>query len=307
MIATTWSPGRHTRVVCLALIASLGLASAASSGPITFSSAITLAPGELVLREQFVFDRASDDPSAANREFEAIGVVSVLGYAVSRDLMLFAVLPYFDKRLELTVGGARRARSDAGIGDLRLFGRYTVWRRNWLGATFRVSPFAGLETPTGDDNERDAFGRLPAAVQLGSGSWDPFGGIVATYQTLDFQIDAAISYQANIRANGFEFGDVARLDASFQYRLWPRPLGPGLPAFLYGVLEANLIHQGNNERGGIEDANSGGTRLFLVPGLQYVTKRWIVEAAVQVPLLQALNGAALQKDFVVRAGFRVNF
>ena len=297
----------RARVVWLALMASPGLASAASSGPITFSSAITLAPGELVLREQFVFDRASNDASAAKREFEAIGVVSVLGYAVSRDLMLFAVLPYFDKRLELTVGGARRTRSDAGIGDLRLFGRYTVWRRNWLGAAFRVSPFIGLETPTGDDNERDAFGRLPPAVQLGSGSWDPFGGIVVTYQTLDFQIDGAIGYQANTRANGFEFGDVARLDASFQYRLWPRQLGPGLPAFLYGVLEANLIHQGKNEIGGIEDSNSGGTRLFLVPGLQYVTKRWIVEAAVQVPLLQALNGVALQKDFVVRAGFRVNF
>ena len=105
VIATTWPPRRRARVVWLALIASLGLASAASSGPITFSSAITLAPGELVLREQFVFDRASDDASAANREFEAIGVVSVLGYAVSRDLMLFGVLPYFDKRLELTVGG----------------------------------------------------------------------------------------------------------------------------------------------------------------------------------------------------------
>ena len=45
----------------------------------------------------------------------------------------------------------------------------------------------------------------------------------------------------------------------------------------------------------------------LVPGLQYVTKRWIVEAAVQLPIVQYLNGTALENDHIVRAGFRFNF
>ena len=81
----------------------------------------------------------------------------------------------------------------------------------------------------------------------------------------------------------------------------------GVPGFLYGILEANLIHQDNDEIGGAEDPDSGGTRLFLVPGLQYVTKRWIVEAAVQLPIVQDLNGTALENDFIVRAGFRLNF
>ena len=44
-----------------------------------------------------------------------------------------------------------------------------------------------------------------------------------------------------------------------------------------------------------------------MPGLQYVTKRWIVEAAVQVPVVQDLNGTALEKDTILRGGFRVNF
>ena len=150
-------------------------------------------------------------------------------------------------------------------------------------------------------------GRLPANLQLGSGSWDPFGGVVATYQTLEYQVDAQASYKINTEANSFEFGDEARLDASLQYRLWPRELGPGVPGFLYGVLEGNLVYRGKSERGGIDDPNSGGTSLFLAPGLQYVTKRWIVEAIVQLPVVQDLNGDALEDDFTVRAGFRVNF
>jgi hypothetical protein len=38
-----------------------------------------------------------------------------------------------------------------------------------------------------------------------------------------------------------------------------------------------------------------------------VTKRWVAEAIVQLPVAQNLNGAALEDDVIVRAGFRVNF
>ena len=54
------------------------------------------------------------------------------------------------------------------------------------------------------------------------------------------------------------------------------------------------------------DANSGGTTLFVSPGLQYVTKRWVIEGIVQLPVVQNLNGTALKDDFIVRAGFRLN-
>ena len=135
----------------------------------------------------------------------------------------------------------------------------------------------------------------------------PFAGVVLTYQTLDYQIDGQISYQARNEANDFEAGDVVRLDASLQYRLLPRTLPEGLPNFLYGVIEANLIQQGKDRVSGNSNRNSGGTRLFLTPGLQYVTKRWIAEAAVQIPVSQNLNGTALENDYIARIGVRFNF
>ena len=274
------------------------------AAPETFNTALPVAEGEFVFREQGVLDRSGDDPSGAARDRTAWSAISVLGYGINSDFALFGVVPYVDKRLEASAAPTRSAR---GLGDVSLFGRYTAFKRNFRGGNFRIAPFAGVELPTGDDEMRDSFGLLPAGVQPGSGSWDPFGGIVTTYQTLDYQIDAQASYKANRSANGFEFGDVARLDASFQYRLWPRELKGGVPGFVYGILEANLIHQEKNRSGGLADANSNGTSLFLVPGLQYVTKRWIVEAAVQVPVVQALNGTALENDYIARAGFRVNF
>ena len=279
----------------------------ALGAPITFNTALPVAEDEFIFRQQFVFDQSGDDPSGADRDREVFAAVSVLGYGVTSNLAVFGVLPYVDKSLEMTSMGVRRTRETSGIGDLTLFGRYTVFQDDIPGRTFRVAPFFGMEFPTGEDDETDGFGRLPPSVQAGSGSVDPFGVLVATYQTLDFEIDAQVSYKINTEANNFEFGDVARLDASFQYRLWPRSLGSGVPGFLYGILEGNLIHQNKNRSNGAQDPDSGGTTLFLMPGLQYVTQRWIVEGGVQIPVVQDLNGTALEKDYLVRFGFRFNF
>jgi len=282
-------------------------AGVAWGAPITFNTALPVAEDEFIFRQQFIFDQSGDDPSGADRDRKVFAAISVLGYGVTSDLAVFGLLPYVDKSLDITSMGVRNTRDTSGIGDMTLFGRYTVFKDDIPGRTFRIAPFAGVEIPTGEDDETDGLGRLPASVQAGSGSADPFGGIVATYQTLDFAVDAQISYKANTEANNFEFGDVARLDASLQYRLWPRNLQSGVPGFLYGVIEVTLIPQDKNRSDGVKDSNSGGTTLFLVPGLQYVTKRWIVEGGAQIPVAQDLNGTALEKDYIVRFGFRFNF
>lgn len=47
--------------------------------------------------------------------------------------------------------------------------------------------------------------------------------------------------------------------------------------------------------------------MFLSPGLQYVTRKWIAEVGVQIPVVQDLNGAALGQDDGVSAGVRINY
>lgn len=279
------------------------------AAPVTFNTALPVAKGQGLFREQLVAIRRSDDPTPADRDLTVLGGVSVLGYGVTADVAVFGALPFLDKKLELTTpAGTRVERSTSGFGDLRLFGRYTLFRKDMPGRTFRIASFAGVEAPTGATDEADALGRFPQTLQLGSGSWDPFFGVVGTWQTLDYQLDAQVGYEVNTKgANDFEFGDVFRADASLQYRLLPRTLGAGVPGFLYGIVEANLAHQAKDRIRGADDPDSGGTALFLSPGLQYVTKRWILEGVVQVPALQDLNGGALEDDWTVRAGFRVWF
>lgn len=281
--------------------------STAVSAPITFNTALPAAKSEFVFREQFIINQSGHDPGTADRDRTAWSAVSVLGYGITGKLALFGVLPYVNKTLDMTVDGKRTERRDDGLGDVSLFARYTALQQDWPGRTLRMAPFAGFKAPTGRHDASDSLGRLPPSVQPGSGSWDAFGGIVMTYQTLDFEVDAQVSYRGNGTAQGFSAGDRLHLDASLQYRLWPGTLSGAVPGFLYGVLESNLLLQDKNHVNGRTDANSGGTRWFLTPGLQYVTRRWVLETAVQIPVVQDLNGSALENSYVVRAGFRYNF
>lgn len=288
----------------LGLLASIGIAQA---GPITFNTAMPVAEGNFVLREQVLMMHSGDDPSRMERDIMVNGLISVLGYGASEKLALFGALPYLDKELKLLESGDSMMRSSSGFGDLTLFGRYTLFQNDFPSKTFRVAGFAGMEVPSGEDDKRDALRKLPPSLQLGSGSWDSFAGLVATWQTLDYQFDGQIAYRNNSEANNFEAGDEWRLDASLQYRLWPAELGAGVPSFLYGVLELNVVDQENNRLAGNTDTNSGGTTVFLSPGIQYVSKRWVWEAVLQRPVVQSLNGTALENDYVLRTGFRVSF
>lgn len=290
------------------LLLTAGVIQSAHAAPITFLTALAVSQGEAIVREQLLYRRDARDPSLMQRNMQVSGAVTALAYGVTPDFAFFGVVPLLDKRLHLTLpNGARATRVARGLGDVMAFGRYTFLHDDGPGYTLRSAWFAGTTAPTGEDNAQDTLGRLPPPLQLGSGGWNPLAGVTVTYQTLDYEFDSAASYQRNTEANGFKFGDVAELDASLQYRLLPRRLGTGLPHFLYGVLEANLIHQDKNRSQGVTDPDSGGTTLFLSPGLQYVTPRWVWEASVQVPVIQNLNGSALKNNYILWAGFRRNF
>lgn len=295
------------KVLSVAFAAALIANPPAKAASETFNTALPLAKGDFVYRQMLLAMQASNDPTSAGRNERAQGGMSVLGYGVSADLAVFGVLPYLDKRVDLTLDGAHISRSAQGIGDATLLGRYTAYTNNAAGRTFRVSPFAGIQLPSGSDNSQDRLGRLPRDLQLGSGAWDALAGAVATWQTFDYEVDAQIQYQANTSADGFALGNQARLDTSLQYRLWPPRIGHGLPGFLYAVAETNLVHQDRNRAGSIADPNSGGTVLWLDPGLQYVTRKWVIEAIAQLPARQNLHGTAVNNDYAVLFGFRVNF
>ena len=120
-------------------------------------------------------------------------------------------------------------------------------------------------------------------------------------------LDSQFRYDLNRAADGFDRGDSVRLETSFQYRISPGTLTRETTAFVYGVLELSAVYHERNRASGITDPDSGGFQLYLTPGIQYSTRRWITDLGVKLPVVNDLNGAALEPDYSILASIRVNF
>lgn len=280
----------------------------ASAAPITFNTALPVSTGQWLIREQYMQLLMNDATTVPDLNVHADAFVNVVAYGVNDRLALFAMAPwYLDKTLRVTTPMGRVNRSDAGIGDTQLIARYTFLQHDAPGQTFRVAALAGVIAPTGSSNKADRYGPLPRPFQNGTGAWGGLGGVVATYQTLNWEADADATYQATGIHDGYRTGPVSEIDGSFQYRLWPRRLGSGVPGFLYSVLETNLTRTGHDRMNGMDVAESGGTQWFVSPGLQFVTMNYVLETAVQLPIMQSMSDHALRDRYILHIGFRAHF
>jgi len=291
----------------LAAIGCMMLTTQVWAGAITFNTALAIPDQEWIARALAFYKQKTDDPTTQDREKQAYGVKSVLAYGLTPHWALFLTMPYLKKSLDKEPASSPVSRDTHGLGDTTLLARWTVYQLDMKGRTWRIAPYGGIQTPTGQDDDSDALGELPVPLQTGSGSWDPVAGVISTYQTLQYELDVNVSYKKNTEANDFEFGDRLRADGSLQYRFWPFNLTTQTMGFLYGVLEANYIHRQRNVDHGDTKSNTGGEQLFLDPGLQYVTQRWVLEGLVKWPVMQNLHGTALEEDFEVVGGIRFNF
>ena len=263
---------------------------AAAQG-INTNVALPVAKGEGIWRSQLRFTRATDDPSPLDREVEALVAPQTLVYGVTPRLSTFVTLPLLARR-ELEVGGGDER--DSAVGDLTLLARYMLFIDDYAPlSTRRMALLAGLKLPTGAD-------------RFGTPTFDPTLGGVATWAANRHELDVDALFALGTKRHGFEAGDRVRYDAAYRYRLWPERFGRGL-AQVNGLLELNGVWMGRARDHGQRVADSGGHTLFLSPGLQVATLRWIAELSIQIPVVQNLHGDQLEADYVVVVSVRIPF
>lgn len=278
---------------------------------VSINSNIGLTPAkeQFIIREQARFLKKSDDPTDKDRDIQVLSISTTIVYGATERLALFLTAPYLDKELKLDENGSRIKRGDSGIGDILLSGKYRIYTKDYPGKTSRLSILGGIKLPIGQDDEEDSLGRLPQNLQLGSGSFDPIVGAAYSWQTLDYEVDADFSYNFNTEgADDFEFGDLLKYNIAYQRRMWPFKLPEvGIYSQLNSVLELNGQYQAKDKSSGRKVGDSGGHTLFLSPGLQYVTKRFILESSIQIPVVQDLNSSQVETDYIAVAGIRITF
>lgn len=254
--------------------------------------ALAVAEDEGIFRSQIRTRRATDDPLGTGRELDVISLPQTLVYGVTPRITAFVTLPIVaHRRMEAGDGSVRR---DEGLGDLRLLGRYTFFVDDYAPlSTRRAALLIGMKFPTGTN-------------RIGTSSFDPIIGAVGTWASNRHELDLDALYTLTTERHDFEAGDEFRYDLAYRYRLWPARFGKRLLQ-LNGLLELNGHWTGKTRANGATVAASGGNVLFLSPGAQFIAKRFIVEASVQVPIWQDLNGSQLEDDWTAILSVRIPF
>ncbi len=251
----------------------------ASAAGLNTNVALTPPEDGWIVRAQWRYSRLGNDPTSLGRKVDLSLQPITAVYGVMADLALQATIPIVYRKIAFESGAEQ---SDTGVGDIPLLAKYRFYQKDAPGVTTRWAAIGGLEVPTFDD----AFS---------SESFDPIIGIVWTHQERDWWIDWDVLYKFNT-AGGLDGDDELRGDVAASVRLLYGESDTIGPWGLYAIAELNANY-----------FTDGSVQVFGSPGIQWITSNVILEAGVQLPMVQDLASPRLERDFTVVLSLRVQF
>lgn len=233
-----------------------------------------------------------------------------ISYGLSDNLMFSLSIPYVlrnnmrEGHLEEGTPEVHVHKDSKGIGDITLFSKYHF--DFFENRYHETALLFGLKLPTGNTYAKDKNSeRFETEHQPGSGSWDPLMGVVITkrYKLLSFNANFLYTFVTE-GAQKTNLGNLINYNIAISHRVG------GVTGHSHSTntdthhdhtshlnLLWDLIFEINGENkqkltaAGIEDDNSGGSLLYLSPGLRLtVNNRWAASLLVGFPVYQDLNG-----------------
>lgn len=245
----------------------------------------TISPGEVPLD--------TEETKTTNRN-----LLATFDYAAHAGWGVSVAVPYLRRRHSHvdTASSATEAWEFSGVGDAQVLGRYRPASDTSVPWGF----VAGLKLPTGDIDRSNSDGvRAERSLQPGSGTTDAIAGVYHTTLMLvgdrpvNRFLQARVQAPVNARA-GYRPGDQFSFNAG---ATWPAGLR------LSAMLQLNALVKQRDRGPEAEPEESGGSFLWLSPGLGYSPNRRIrLYGFVQLPLYQHVNGVQLTARWTASLG-----
>jgi len=246
-----------------------------------------ISPGDVPLE--------TEETKTSNRN-----LMATFDYATASGGGVTVLVPYVQRRHSHvdTATSTSEAWEFSGLGDIQVLGRHRFASAASTAAPWGV--IGGLKLPSGDIDRSNGDGvRAERALQPGSGTTDAIAGVYYSdlmlhgNRPLNRFLQARVQAPVNARA-GYRPGDQFSFDAGLT---WPMGLR------LSGMLQLNALVKQRDRGPEAEPEESGGSFLWLSPGLSYgPNRRMRVYGFVQLPLYQRVNGVQLTAGWTASVG-----
>ncbi|MEH6543995.1 MAG: transporter [Porticoccaceae bacterium] len=312
-----------------------------TSGPINTLSAAPMPAGMWagsVRTEIIDFDSFSNAQLEGFAEQGLDGVHSVdrltktstaIAYGLTENLSLSLQLPYIERRsvvaAELEDGEpeAHGHGDSADLGDVTLLAQQRIFANH----NTDISLLFGIKAPTGKTDLKDDGGeRFETEFQPGSGSWDFLTGAAVSKNLQGISVHANILYNATGGgAQSAETGNALFYNAALSYRLGNQlddkqdhsnhhdhqhashSDSQSQSANWDLLLEINGETRNKDKVAGVSDSHSGGTTVYLSPGLRLSLGKLSGYLSYGIPILENQQGEQADVDYKLIAGFSVGF
>ncbi len=308
-------------LLALELVAHADHGPGTSGGGTSTQSAQTLAPNTLSFEyrseyTEFKQARRSEVLHRAEKagSFDALARSFLhkfsADFGLAEDLQVGLTLGYYDAT------GTREGEFEADEGELAIHdfdpdGLTDLWVRGKFrfckGPEGQVAVFGGVKFPTGKFRiKNDAGEFIEPSATPGTGAYDVMVGLAfSRWLTEQISMDASAQYTRRGQRNRFKLGD--RIDAGVAVNVRLTEAMDQYPRTSLFV-EAIVRHLLENQDRGSHDSHTGGTALFLSPGIRVdVCENVAITLAPQFPAVQNLNGEQQETDIKVVSAVTVTF
>lgn len=249
-----------------------------------------------------VTDVTDEEAPLTSMLIQSLGV----RYGLTKSITVSALVPYVF--LNTDTG------NDKGLGDLDLLGTFNVYSKNNFSLAFQ----AGVELPTGIQKEANFDN---TTVVVGSGSYDPMVGIIASQKWDKLVLQGNVLYKHT--TNGFEdnyYGSIAIQNLSLSYTI------KGMSSLCTpSDTKAETTKQSTSDFGwaifggyygewldmleedGEVDHDSGYYLGYATLGNAVRYKKWSFPLTLSLPVIQNRNGEQNTGGFRLRLGIIRSF
>jgi hypothetical protein len=271
---------------------------------------------------------------------------AVMAYGLTKDLTVSMRVPWVG-RTGIREGDATDPLNPtvvdrgttSGFGDITFLGQYRFF--NDKSSRTEAAVLLGVKAPTGATNRVDKQGELfDAEFQPGSGAWNGLFGLAITRRFGSWSLDSNVLYiLSSTGTQDTDLGDRFLYNAALSYRLTGTTaaekghthLGGPLPEPMYHggpkgssdhhheepaapagpsvdlMLELNGEWHDKQVTAGVKDPNSGGTVIYLSPGVRVSVDKWSGYVSLGIPVVNEPNGIQPEASWRIITGVSLAF